>query len=515
MCTGTTVCIFDTGAAYDGTYLSGGTYNGYSYYSGDSIPYFIYFSTGATENIWCLSSSLGGACEQFGTLNSFSVCPDFWDGISLVADSPSACPTTTTTTTSPCDVFDFEAIFDCIITPTPSATPPPSPSATPPPTPTPSDVCGGYNISYSSITYTPTPTPTPTLTPSSTPKIERPCKFGGLANFNIFDEYMRCGNSKNFRDCFTGIDYYSSENLQYSGGPITQGSVYKINVNGVDTCASFLGLVDNISGVDEIQIIYELGLEVEGACLECITQNPKSTPTPTPTPTPSTTPSVILNNYFATRTCNPGSAVIEAPSSFVDAFAFTANDGNCYQIISETNESPTLIATNTGCTSCTEYLLGFGHPGYTIITYSPCCPSGNTITQYISGINNGLTIQDVENNTGIVVDEVIEGVGSFTFTSNSGYVIEDGLIFGGVIEELGTTCPCEEELTFKCLNIRVNVESDISWVDYTGTLQTNTYTPGIYSILCGLEDSVTSSNGPSSFLLSVGGDCTDDNPCYT
>ena len=300
MCTGTTVCIFDTGAAYDGVYLSGGTYNGYSYYSGDSVPYFIYFSTGATENIWCLSSSLGGACEQFGTLNSFSICPDFWDGISLVASSPAACPTTTTTTTSPCDVFDFEAIFDCLIPTTTTTTT--SGTTTTTTTTIPPDLCSGVSISFSSITYT-TTTTTIAPTTTTTTTIDRPCKVNGLANFYIFDEYMRCGNSKNFKDCFTGIDYYTSENLQYSGGPITQGSVYRISVNGTETCGTFLGLVDNISGVDEIEIIYELGLEVDGACLECLPPQTTTTSTSTSTTTTTTTEApCVLTQYLITNT---------------------------------------------------------------------------------------------------------------------------------------------------------------------------------------------------------------------
>lgn len=280
-------CIFGTGNAYDGEYTSGDTFNGYSYFTGDTSPtYYMYFSTGATQSFWCLSTSLGGTCDQVGQMNSFSLCPDFWNGFYSVG----ACPTTTTTTTSPCDVFDFAAIFDCIL---PSATPTATPTSTPTPTPTPSpDPCFNKGLLASLSAYTPTPTPTMSVTPTpTTTYIDRPCKLSGSANFNVFDEYMRCGNSKYFRDCFTGIDYYAPDILTFTGGSLQQGYVYKMIVNGVDTCGSFIGLVDNISGIDDIQIIGAVGLEVNGACLECLPPSPTPTNSPTPTPTPTPTPS--------------------------------------------------------------------------------------------------------------------------------------------------------------------------------------------------------------------------------
>lgn len=300
-CLTTTHCIFGTGNVYDGEYTSGATFNGYSYFTGNTTPvYYMYFSTGSTESYWCLSSSLGGTCDQVGTLNSFSLCPDFWSGFYSVG----SCPATTTTTTSPCDVFDFDAIFDCLI---PSATPTQTPTSTPTPTPTPSpDPCYDNAMIATLTAYTPTPTPTISVTPTpTTTYVDRPCKFDGMANFNIFDEYMRCGNSKYFRDCITGIDYYTPDILQYSGGPLTQGNVYKINVNGVETCGTFIGLVDNISGIDDIVIIYEIGAEIDGACLECVPPTPTPTPTPTNTPTPTPSPSptpCILKKYIIQAT---------------------------------------------------------------------------------------------------------------------------------------------------------------------------------------------------------------------
>lgn len=296
-CLLTTHCIFGTGNSYDGEYTSGATFNGYSYFTGDTTPtYFIYFSTGATENFWCLSSSLGGTCEQVGTLNSFSLCPDFWGGFYSVG----ACPATTTTTTSPCDVFDFDAIFDCIIPTTTTTTAAPTTTTT---TTLPPDPCSGVSMYVTMTAYTTTTTTIP-VTTTTTTIIDRPCKFDGMANFNIFDEYMRCGNSKNFRDCFSGIDYYTPDVLQYSGGPLTQGNVYKLVVNGVETCGTFVGLVDNISGIDEIEIIYEIGPEVEGSCIDCLPPTTTTTTTiPPPTTTTTTTePPCVLKEYIIQAT---------------------------------------------------------------------------------------------------------------------------------------------------------------------------------------------------------------------
>lgn len=281
-----THCIFGTGNAYDGEYVPGATYNGYNYFTGDTTPtYYMYYLTGATENFWCLSPSLGGSCEQVGTLNSFSICPDFWDGFYIAG----ACPTTTTTTTSPCDVFDFDAIFDCLI---PSATPTQTPTQTPTPTPTPSpDPCFGSEIVAILSAYTPTPTPTISVTPTPTPTfVDRPCRYDGMVNFNIFDEYMRCGNSKHFKDCLTGIDYFTTDILTYSGGSLIQGNVYRLIVNGTETCGILIGIVDYISGFDNIVVTQEIGSEVEGACSVCLQPSPTVTTTPLPTVTPTLPP---------------------------------------------------------------------------------------------------------------------------------------------------------------------------------------------------------------------------------
>ena len=123
-------CIFNTTQSYDGEYDLSLTYNGYNYFTGLTNGYFIYYSL--TEDSWCLSSSLGGSCDQFGPSGVGSTFPDLDSGFFISG----VCPTTTTTTTSACDSFDFNAIFNCLVSSTPTPTPTNTPTPTPTPTPT-------------------------------------------------------------------------------------------------------------------------------------------------------------------------------------------------------------------------------------------------------------------------------------------------------------------------------------------------------------------------------------------
>jgi hypothetical protein len=70
-----------------------------------------------------------------------------------------------------------------------------------------------------------------------------------------------------------------------------------MNINGQSHCAVYEGLFENISGVDVIDLITEIGPVTNGSCLNCspnVSVTPTNTPTPTPTPTPSTTPCVLI-----------------------------------------------------------------------------------------------------------------------------------------------------------------------------------------------------------------------------
>lgn len=286
----TDFCIYNT-VTYDGNYILTATYGSYNYYTNAPINSgFIFYST--TENRWCLASNLGDPCVQFGAYNSTSSTPDLDDTVMY----PGNC-STTTTTTNPCNTLDIDAIFDCYIPPTPTNTPTPSLTPTLTPTPSPTDPCGGRFLVASGITISSTPTPTPTLTPSPTPIITRPCVFSGEVIFNSINEIIQCSNSKKFKDCFTGIDYFTSDVVYLSGTTEIpkEGYVYNAIINNQGYCVTFEGLVDNISGVDNIQLTNEVGPSNTGSCLFCNAQptpTPTLTPTMTPTPTPTASPCV-------------------------------------------------------------------------------------------------------------------------------------------------------------------------------------------------------------------------------
>lgn len=274
-------CIDSGGNLYDGQYTTdSSTYNGFTSYTGDSVPFFIYYSL--SEDRWCLSTSLGGSCSQFGPVGIGSDCPDFDESFFITG----VC-ITTTTTTSPCDSFDFAAIFDCLVpTTTTTTTLPPTTTTT---TTIPFDPCTGVSVNASITAYTTTTTTIP-VTTTTTTEIERPCNFDGIVKFNTFDEFIRCGNSKKFRDCLTGIEYFSNDLvLNESGDTLIQNWVYKTTVNGLSTCVTFMGLVDNISGTDIVIINETLGSEFQGACLECVPDPPPTTTTTTIAPTTTTT----------------------------------------------------------------------------------------------------------------------------------------------------------------------------------------------------------------------------------
>jgi hypothetical protein len=287
ICVPVKYCIINTDS-YNGTYGPSGTYGLYDSYSG--LTGYIFYST--TEDRWCLAGYLGDPCVQFGAYNSMSPTPDLDDTVMY----PGIC-VTTTTTTNPCSTLDIDAIFDCYIPPTPTNTPTPSITPTLTPTPSPTDPCGGRFLEASGFTISSTPTPTPTLTPSPTPVIIRPCVFSGEVIFNSINEIIQCSNSKKFKDCFTGIDYFTSDVVYLYGTTEIpkEGYVYNAIINNQGCCVTFEGLVDNISGVDIIELTNEVGPANTGSCLQCnaqVTPTPTLTPTMTPTPTPTASPCV-------------------------------------------------------------------------------------------------------------------------------------------------------------------------------------------------------------------------------
>lgn len=117
-CLYTTVCIFGTGNdLLNDTYVRTGTFNDNSYYIGQTNNYVIFFSS---AGYWCVADYIDGPCLLTGKSPCTSVCPDFCDDYY----TRGVCPPPEPPPVNPCDIFDFEAIFDCDVpVPTPSATP--------------------------------------------------------------------------------------------------------------------------------------------------------------------------------------------------------------------------------------------------------------------------------------------------------------------------------------------------------------------------------------------------------
>jgi hypothetical protein len=303
-------CVNNTGLGYDDTFVSGGTYNGDTYFSGVSTDNVIYFTTGGT---WCLSTTLGGSCLLEGPYPCTSTCPDLCDDYVFSGN----CPTPTPTPTVNCSVLDFTAIFDCEVTPTPSVTPTISVTPTRTPTPTPSNPCGGRAVNVTISGYTPTPTATQTPTPTETPQITRPCSISGNVIYNTIEGDIICPMSKQFQDCFNGQMYYTTSPVPLpSGGTLTKFAIYKADINGVSKCVSFIGINLSVIGTDIIDVTNgPLGFSNLNECYLCtpnvtvtptISLTPSITPTRTPTPTPSVAP-----GYYVYQKCGTNKYIIQ------------------------------------------------------------------------------------------------------------------------------------------------------------------------------------------------------------
>jgi uncharacterized protein (TIGR02145 family) len=301
-----TYCIKNTGlVGADDNYITGGTYNGRSYWTGQTSGWTIYYYTGVTS-YWCLSDTLGGSCYLTGKYPCVSTCPD----LSNIYVFSGACPTPTPTPTKNCDVLDFTALFDCEFIPTP--TPTPSASVTPTPTITPSSTnfCSIIGINASGYTYTPTPTPTPTVTPTQfdsnsfsrrlfySNEIARNCDGSGFAVFSAITGQIICPGAMKWQDCYNG-DYFYTNTVTgvFPGTLFEEFSVYFANVDNQPKCITYLGM-DYDHGNEKTIIILNpisYGSSNDGACIFCqIASTPTMTPTMTKTPTmtPTQTPTM-------------------------------------------------------------------------------------------------------------------------------------------------------------------------------------------------------------------------------
>lgn len=301
---------------YNGTYSVSGSslYNSRYVFSGD-VTGVIYYDS--TNLIWCLSDTVGGTCLLSGPSPSTSVCPDLWG----VIFTTGVCDTTTSTT-SPCDVFDFEAYFDCDVPVTPSPTPTntPTQSVTPTPTPT-TNICDYFTGDIGISGYTTTTTTTPSVTTTTTTICYE--SSSGSVTYTVVNSIFICpGEVYGFIDCFSGDVYYVEPNNNFASVNLVTGYTYNFLINNISSCYTFTG-VSEISPnavASGVVNMYE-------SCELC--QYPTPTPTPTLSPTPTPT-------EFASPTPTPTNTITP-----------TETPTNTPTVTPTTSETPTPTATQT------------------------------------------------------------------------------------------------------------------------------------------------------------------------
>ena len=219
---------------YDGTYYSAGTYNSRTYYSGDTG--FIYYG-----NLqWCLSDTLGGDCILSGHYPNYNVCPD------LCAElfSSGVC-VTTTSTTNPCNIFDFNAYFDCDVSTTTTTTIPCSATSVNATfsayttTTTTANPCIGVGGSITISGYTTTTTTAPTTTTTTT---SRNVVVSGDVTYTLVEAVFVCpGQTYWFQDCTTLENYYLEPSTSFNSIDLFINYVYKMTINNNSSCYTFKG----------------------------------------------------------------------------------------------------------------------------------------------------------------------------------------------------------------------------------------------------------------------------------
>jgi hypothetical protein len=280
------LCIHDTGfPEWDDTYTKSGNYNGNNYYFGLTNGYVIFYST---AGYWCLSEYIDGECFLSGKSPCTSDCPDFCDDYY----SRGICPPPDPGPTDPCDIFNFNAIFDCDVTPTPTVTPSITPTISVTPTITSTQVCPLGVDAILQFT-TPTPTGTPAVTPTSQSIIVRDCGFLGDVTFTTINSTVDCPFSLEFQDCYNGLKYYTTASItRPEGGNLESFMIYQASVDGLRRCISYVGVNMDIIGSNTISLLSNLiGYSNLGECTYCL-----EVLTPTPTVTPSITPTITVSS---------------------------------------------------------------------------------------------------------------------------------------------------------------------------------------------------------------------------
>ena len=219
---------------YDGTYYSAETYNNRVSYSGDTGV--IYYG-----NLqWCLSDTLGGTCILHGSYPNYGICPDLCSDLF----SSGTC-VTTTSTTNPCNIFDFEAYFDCDVSTTTTTTIPCSATSIDvsfssyTTTTTTANPCGDVTGDIIISAYT---TTTTTNTGTTTTTTTRDVVVSGDVTYTLVDTVFVCpSQTYNFQDCITLENYYIESSTAFNSIDLFINYVYSMDINGLVSCYTYLG----------------------------------------------------------------------------------------------------------------------------------------------------------------------------------------------------------------------------------------------------------------------------------
>jgi hypothetical protein len=343
-----TYCINNTGlVGADDTYITGGTYNGYTYWSGQTNGWVIFYSTGTTSQ-WCLSNTFSGTCSLAGKTPCFSSCPD----LSTAYVYSGVCPTPTPTPTNNCSVLDFNAVFDCEFIPTPTITPTSTITPTPTITPTATNPCSIIGID--AIAYrTPQTLPLMFMSENYEPlQMFEPltifnCGVSGDVTFNLINDDIICTSILTFQNCFDNELFYCSNVSLLPGQSLELFQVYGTLVDNESKCITYIGNSDNNVDINTNEIIIEtisFGNVNNGKCVECDNYIPP-TPTPTPTQTPTNTPTPTVT---PTNTPTPTVTPTNTPTSSIPSTPTpTPTLTNTPTVSPTIGSTPTVTPTNT------------------------------------------------------------------------------------------------------------------------------------------------------------------------
>jgi len=306
-------CINNTGlVGADDTYITGGTYNGYTYWSGQTNGWVIFYSTGTTSQ-WCLSDTFSGTCSLAGKTPCYSECPD----LNNAYFNSGVCSTPTPTPTNNCSVLDFTAIFDCEFIPTPTITPTSTITPTPTITPTATNPCSVIGID--AIAYRlPETLPLMVMYNDVLPPLQfvLNCNFTNNVTFYLIDKDITCSSIRTFQDCYSKTVYNSTNVTLPIGVSLELYMVYTGLVDSQIKCLAYFGDTNNNADINVTEIVItsdSYGNVNNGFCNECqsylpVSQTPTQTPTLTPTPTVTKTPT-LTPTMTKTPTLTPTSNV--------------------------------------------------------------------------------------------------------------------------------------------------------------------------------------------------------------